>query len=109
MKTIVRVNDRGPHAKSRLIDLSYSAVKDLGLISSGTANVTLKVILLGKLSINQIVDDEIEIELADSEISGTTIFPISKPEFLEKKYQYMNLVKQADGSSKIVYSDTHQR
>ena len=109
LKTIVRVNDRGPHAKSRLIDLSYSAAKDLGLISSGTANVTLKVILLGKLSINQIVDDEIEIELADSEISNTTIFPISKPEFLEKKYQYMNLVKQADGSSKIVYSDTHQR
>lgn len=108
LKTIVRVNDRGPHAKSRLIDLSYSAAKDLGLISSGTADVTLKVISLGKLSINQIVDDEIEIELADSEISNTT-FPIFKSEFLEKKYQYMNVVKQVDGNSKIVYSDTYQR
>ncbi len=103
LKTIVRVNDRGPHAKSRLIDLSYLAAKDLGLINSGTADVTLKVISLGRPSDLQIVDDEIELE--DSETSNNQIFMPFKPEFLEKKYQYMNVVRQADGSSKIEYSD----
>ena len=109
LKTIVRVNDRGPHTKSRLIDLSYSAAKDLGLINSGTADVTLKVISLGKSSDSQMVDNEMEVELEDSETSNTTVFPIFKPEFPEKKHQYVNVLKQADGSSKIVYSDTRQR
>ena len=109
LKTIVRVNDRGPHAKSRLIDLSYLAAKDLGLINSGTADVTLRVISLGKPSDFQIVDNEIEIELEDSETSNNQTFIPFKPEFLEKKYQYMNVVKQADGSSKIEYSESRQK
>jgi rare lipoprotein A len=104
LKTTVRVNDRGPHAKSRLIDLSYSAAKDLGLISSGTADVTLKVISMGKPSDVQEVEDEIDIN--EESIATANIFPSFKPDFLNKKHQYMNVVKQADGNSKIVYSDT---
>ncbi len=98
-KTIVRINDRGPHAKTRLIDLSYLAAKDLGLISSGTADVTLKVISLGKPSNFQ--EDEVE----TIETSTASIFPQFKTDFLEKKHQYINVVKQSDGNSKIVYSD----
>ena len=109
LKTIVRVNDRGPHLKSRLIDLSYVAAKDLGLINAGTADVTLKVISLGKTSDVQIVDRETQIEFESSETSNTEIFFPFKPEFLEKKYQYTKVVKQPDGNSKIEYSDSHQK
>ena len=109
LKTIVRVNDRGPHAKSRLIDLSYSAAKDLGLINSGTADVTLKVISLGRSSDVQEGEDEIEIEEDKTENSIASIFPTFKSDFTEKKYQYMNVVKQLDGSLKVVYSDVHQK
>ncbi len=109
LKTIVRVNDRGPHLKSRLIDLSYVAAKDLGLINAGTADVTLKVISLGKTSDVQIVDRETEIVFESSETSNTEIFLPFKPEFLEKKYQYTKVVKQPDGSSKIEYSDSRQK
>lgn len=35
----VRVDDRGPFAKGRIIDLSYQAAKDLGMIGKGTAKV----------------------------------------------------------------------
>ncbi len=105
LKTTVRVNDRGPHAKTRLIDLSYSAAKDLGLINSGTADVTLKVISMGKLSDVQEVDDVIEIKEEKTETVSASIFPTFKSDFLLKKHQYMNVVKLADGSSKIVYSD----
>jgi rare lipoprotein A len=109
LKTVVRVNDRGPHARTRLIDLSYSAAKDLGLISSGTADVTLKVISLGKLSDVQEIEDENEIKEDANEITTASLFPKFKSDFLEKKHQYMNVVKQADGSAKVVYSDVRQK
>lgn len=40
--TVVRVNDRGPFVKSRIIDLSYSAAKELGVVGPGTAPVRIK-------------------------------------------------------------------
>ena len=39
--TRVRINDRGPVRKERLIDLSWRAAKDIGLLQSGTARVEL--------------------------------------------------------------------
>lgn len=41
-KIIVKVNDRGPFIDNRLIDLSYSAAKKLGMVRSGTAPVSVK-------------------------------------------------------------------
>ncbi|HHF53278.1 MAG TPA: septal ring lytic transglycosylase RlpA family protein [candidate division WOR-3 bacterium] len=41
---IVRINDRGPFKKNRIIDLSYEAAKRLGIISKGVARVKLEVI-----------------------------------------------------------------
>jgi rare lipoprotein A len=37
----VRVNDRGPFARGRIIDLSYSAAKTLGIVGPGTAPVKI--------------------------------------------------------------------
>jgi rare lipoprotein A len=44
---IVRINDRGPFVRGRIIDLSYAAGKKIGLDKSGTAPVKLKVIGFG--------------------------------------------------------------
>jgi rare lipoprotein A len=41
---IVRINDRGPFVKGRIIDLSISAAKVIGLIKSGTTQVKLEAI-----------------------------------------------------------------
>ncbi|HWZ22263.1 MAG TPA: septal ring lytic transglycosylase RlpA family protein [Cytophagaceae bacterium] len=42
-KTVkVRINDRGPYAKGRIIDLSYAAAKQLGIIQDGVGEVQLK-------------------------------------------------------------------
>ena len=38
---IVRVNDRGPFKKGRIIDLSYAAAKKLDIIEKGTAKVQI--------------------------------------------------------------------
>ena len=41
-ETVVRVNDRGPFVKGRIIDLSYSAAKTLGVDMAGTAPVRIE-------------------------------------------------------------------
>lgn len=39
----VRINDRGPFVKGRIIDLSYAAARMLGMVGSGTARVRIEV------------------------------------------------------------------
>jgi len=39
---VVRINDRGPHTRGRLIDLSRQAAAQLGMLSSGTARVRVQ-------------------------------------------------------------------
>lgn len=39
---MVRINDRGPFAKGRIIDLSYAAAKRLGMLAQGVAKVRLR-------------------------------------------------------------------
>lgn len=41
-KVKVRINDRGPFARGRIIDLSKKAAKKIDMISTGTANVEIK-------------------------------------------------------------------
>lgn len=41
---VVRVNDRGPYAKGRILDLSAGAGKKIGLDKDGHAKVTIEVI-----------------------------------------------------------------
>lgn len=38
-EVVVRVNDRGPFARGRIIDLSYAAAEKLGFVSNGIAVV----------------------------------------------------------------------
>jgi len=40
--TIVRINDRGPYVRGRIIDLSAQAARDLGMRQSGTARVRIE-------------------------------------------------------------------
>ena len=41
---VVRINDRGPHVKGRIIDLSKAAAKKIGIGHAGTARVSLEVL-----------------------------------------------------------------
>jgi rare lipoprotein A len=43
---VVRINDRGPFVRGRIIDLSYTAAKDIGIVGPGTARV--EVVALGR-------------------------------------------------------------
>ena len=41
-KVIVRINDRGPFSKERIIDLSHAAAKEIGIIGSGMGMVKIE-------------------------------------------------------------------
>jgi len=41
-ETVVRINDRGPFVKERIIDLSLAAAKQLGITDAGTAPVRIE-------------------------------------------------------------------
>ena len=41
---VVRINDRGPNIQTRIIDLSYAAADDIGMIEAGVTDVKLEVL-----------------------------------------------------------------
>lgn len=73
-QVVVRVNDRGPFRKGRIIDLSWGAAKELGMISQGIAPVTVEKI--NEPNVPFLPDDydltKFEFELADIDPTGIT-------------------------------------
>ncbi len=43
---IVKINDRGPYVKGRIIDLSYLAAKKIGMVKAGVAKVKIETVRL---------------------------------------------------------------
>jgi len=41
---VVRINDRGPFIRGRVLDLSKAAAQNIGMVSSGTAKVCYEII-----------------------------------------------------------------
>lgn len=41
---VVRINDRGPFVKGRIIDLSYAAAKKIGMVEAGVVRVEISVV-----------------------------------------------------------------
>ena len=44
----VRINDRGPYISNRLIDLSYAAAQQIGLVEPGSGDVELSIVKVGR-------------------------------------------------------------
>jgi rare lipoprotein A len=40
-EVVVKINDRGPYSKNRIIDLSFAAAREVGVVGPGTAAVEL--------------------------------------------------------------------
>ncbi len=50
-KTVrVRINDRGPFVHGRIIDLTYAAAEQIGMLENGTARVELRVLPFGTVA-----------------------------------------------------------
>jgi rare lipoprotein A len=48
----VRINDRGPFVRGRILDLSYAAATELDMVRAGTAAIELRVVELGQMPLS---------------------------------------------------------
>ena len=55
---VVRVTDRGPFIKRRIIDLSYAAADTLGFVQQGIAKVKIRELILHKEFLQPIILDK---------------------------------------------------
>ena len=54
MSTVVRINDRGPFARSRVIDLSRTAAQELDIVRNGTAHVRIDQLQAESLAVKDV-------------------------------------------------------
>jgi len=54
LSTVVRVNDRGPFARSRVIDLSRTAAQEIDMIGRGTARVRIDQLSTESMTVKEI-------------------------------------------------------
>ena len=81
LSVIVKVTDRGPYVKGRIVDLSVRAAKELGIISQGIAPVIVE-----RYSPAIIPFKPEDIELPEFDL-GTNDGPTAKPIWMELRDQ----------------------
>ena len=89
-EVVVRVTDRGPYVKGRIIDLSVRAARELGIIAQGIAPVTVERYNPANIPFKP----EDIIDLPEFDI-GTNEGADTKPIWMELRDQYKK--KQQDG------------
>ena len=94
LSVIVKVTDRGPYARGRVVDLSVRAAKELGIISQGIAPVIVE-----RYDSSIIPFKPAEIELPEFDI-GTNEGSDSKPLWLELKELEMQKIREQNAHSK---------
>lgn len=75
-QVVVRVTDRGPYVKGRVVDLSWGAAKAIGMLSQGIAPVSVERVRTSTIPFKPEEDDpdvpKFEFELADIAPVGIT-------------------------------------
>ena len=76
-QVVVRVNDRGPFRRGRIIDLSWGAAKAIGMISHGVVPVTVELLRRATIPFKPEEDDldlpQLDFEVADIEATDDLI------------------------------------
>lgn len=117
---VVRVTDRGPYIRGRIIDLSWRAAKELDILSRGVAMVVIEkaeeeIIIPFKPTDNDAVEElELDFELNDYPEAEDALTPIwrelkeahkkeAKP--LSKRYPSKNNAKTASNTDEKMTTD----
>lgn len=101
---VVRVNDRGPFSKGRVIDLSYAAAEQLDMLQTGTARV--KITLLSQSQNTLITDNIDESQTISSGNFAVQIGAFSNAENanrLAERFSNANVVSTVDSSGRSLY------
>ncbi len=105
-KIKVRINDRGPFVSGRIIDLSYGAARELGMVEQGTARV--RVSALGKEK--TVVEKGVIKTLYEPEVNyGIGSFSVQVGSFasLENAERLVSRLSASFGDAHVVTSDRY--
>lgn len=109
---VVRINDRGPFKKGRIIDLSYGAAKELDMIGPGV--IPVKIIALGKEVVKKDTTKDSSPVLEDGKLK-TGEFTVQVGAFKEINnarnlasrlgvvFDYVNIIEYLDENKNILY------
>jgi rare lipoprotein A len=74
---VVQINDRGPHIRDRLIDLSRAAAEELGMLNRGVARVSVEPCTSVKSCVAPEADDSEKVAQVMGDQSSTE--PLAEP------------------------------
>jgi rare lipoprotein A len=94
---IVRVTDRGPYIRGRIIDLSWSAAKQLGIIGQGVATVFVQ--KANTFVVPFLPDDEIEVP--DLELETNDGAPALHPFWKDMKEDQQQAQQKAQQKAQV--------
>ena len=90
-QVVVRVTDRGPYVRGRIVDLSWGAAKAIGMLAQGIAPVTVERVHTSNIPFKPEDDDpdvpKFEFELADIAPVGITPIWQQEPKIDARKVQ----------------------
>ena len=110
--TVVRINDRGPFVKGRIIGLSYGAAKEIHMTVQGLADV--KVIAFGK-KIGELKSENGSKPLLDIKDFETGEFTVQVGAFQDRNnafnlaerlrviFDYVNIIKHVDKNNNTIF------
>lgn len=84
---IVRVNDRGPFSKSRVMDVSQLAAKNLGMIGPGTAKVKIELMPAESRAIAAAARNGVKTNGVEIVMNQTGRLPSSYDQYMNGSYQ----------------------
>ena len=79
----VRINDRGPFVKGRIVDLSQAAARDIDMLRAGTVRVRLKVIPPPRTPLREPPREPVEIAAAPAAPASAPTPPAAAPPVAE--------------------------
>ena len=88
---VVRVNDRGPYVRGRIVDLSIGAAKRLGIFGTGVAHVTIEEV--------QPIDDKMWLDLNAHQLAVRPYETYDPLQFLHSKESEDSLKRLNSGVS----------
>jgi len=110
--TIVRINDRGPFVKGRIIDLSYGAAKEIDMADTGLADV--QVVALGR-EVGDLPQENGAVPILDLRDFETGEFTVQVGAFKERSnaynlaerlkvdFEYVNVMEYASKDNGVFY------
>lgn len=98
MEVVVRVTDRGPYRKGRIIDLSWGAAKAIGMLSQGITSVRVEKVNSTNVPFKPDEQEQelplVDFEIADISVGTTPIWQDSDDQEIDNK-KVQRQMKQA--------------